>query len=106
MLSAQDPLKEDPFVCVAHLNSLTGVVPDVEALQGDRLEIRASLWLRQSRICLKCRRPGLSPWIRKIPWRRAWQFTPIFLLEESPGQRSLEGYSPEGHKGSDTTEMT
>ena len=106
MLSAQDPLKEGPLVCVAHHNSLTGVVPDVEALQGDRPEIRASLWLRQSRIRLKCRRPGLNLWIRKIPWRRAWQLIPVFLLGESHGQRSLAGYSPEGHKESDTTEMT
>ena len=30
----------------------------------------------------------------KIPWRRTWQFTPLFLPGETPGQRSLEGYSP------------
>ena len=40
------------------------------------------------------------------PWRRAWQPTPVFLPEESPGQRSLAGYSPWGHKESDTTEHT
>jgi len=33
------------------------------------------------------------PYIRKIPWRRAWQPTPISCLE-SPRQRSLAGYSP------------
>ena len=42
----------------------------------------------------------------KIPWRRAWQPTPVFLPEESHGQRSLEGYSPQGHKESYMTEET
>ena len=39
-------------------------------------------------------------WVRKIPWRRKWQSTPAFLPGESPGQRSLVGYSPCGHKES------
>ena len=57
----------------------------------------------------QCRRPKrcrFHPWVGKIPWRRAWQTTPVFLPEESCGQRSLAGYSPEGHKESDTTEVT
>ena len=33
-------------------------------------------------------------WVRKIPWRRAWKSTPVILLGESHGQRSLVGYSP------------
>jgi len=40
------------------------------------------------------------------PWRRAWQPTPVFLPEESHGQRSLAGCSPWGHKELDTTEAT
>ena len=51
-------------------------------------------WLRQLSICLQYRRPGFHPWVRKIPWRREWQPTPVFLLGESHGQRSLVGYSP------------
>ena len=43
---------------------------------------------------------GLIPWIRKIPWRRTWQPTPVFLSGKSHGQRSLTGYSPWGHKES------
>ena len=35
-----------------------------------------------------------EPWVEKIPWRRAWQHTPVFLPGESHGQRSLVGYSP------------
>ena len=50
------------------------------------------------------KRHGFNPWVRKIPWRRAWQPTPVFLPGESHGQRSLVGYSPRGHKGLDTTE--
>ena len=49
---------------------------------------------------------GLHPWVVKIPWRRAWQPTPVFLPAESHGQRSLVGYSPWGHRESDTTEAT
>ena len=35
-----------------------------------------------------------EPWVREIPWRRAWQPTPVFLPGEPHGQRSLGGYSP------------
>ena len=35
-----------------------------------------------------------DPWVRKIPWRRAWQPTPVFLPGESHGWKSLAGYSP------------
>ena len=47
---------------------------------------------------------GSDPWVWKIPWRRKWHPTPAFLPEKSHGQRSLMGYSPKGHKESDTTE--
>ena len=47
-----------------------------------------------------------DPWVRKIAWRRAWQPTPVFLPRGPHGQRSLVGYSPWGHKQSDTTEAT
>ena len=45
-----------------------------------------------------------DPWVGKIPWRRAWQPTPVLLPGESHGQKSLVGYSPWGRKESDTTE--
>ena len=47
--------------------------------------------------------PGFDPWVRKIPWRRKWQPTSVFLPGESHGQRSLVGYSPWGHKELDMT---
>ena len=49
------------------------------------------------------RRHGFDPWSRKIPWRRKWQPTPIFLPGEFQGQRNLAVYSPWGCKESDTT---
>ena len=49
---------------------------------------------------------GVDPWVRKTPWRRAWQPTPVFLPGESPGQCNLGGYSSEGSKESDMTEVT
>ena len=49
-------------------------------------------------------RQGFDPWVRKIPWSRKWQSTPVFLSGESHGQRSLAGYSPWGHKEWDTAE--
>ena len=49
---------------------------------------------------------GLIPGLGRFPWRKAWQPTPVFLPRESHGQRSLVGYSPQGHKESDTIEVT
>ena len=45
----------------------------------------------------------VDPWIGKIPWRRKWQPSPVFLPGKSHGERSLAGYSPWGHKEWDTT---
>ena len=45
-------------------------------------------------------------WAGKIPCRRAWLTTSVFLLRESHGQRSLGGYMPMGHKEADRTEAT
>ena len=65
----------------------------------------ASLVARRVRICLQCGRPGFDLWVEKIPWRRKWQPTPVFLPTEFHGQRILAGYSPWGCKESDTTEQ-
>ena len=51
------------------------------------------------------RRPRFDPWVLKIPWRREWQPTPVFLPRDFHGQRNLADYSPWGCKGSDTTEQ-
>ena len=49
--------------------------------------------------------PGFYPWAGNIPWRRQWLPIPVFLPGEFRGQRSVVGYSPWGHKESDTTEQ-
>ena len=61
------------------------------------------LWIKWKRACLQWRRPRFDPWIRKVPWRKEWTLTPVFLPGEFHGHRSLVGYSPWGCKESDTT---
>ena len=48
-------------------------------------------WLRWWIICLQCKRPRFDPWVRKIPWRREWLPTQVFLSGEFCGQRTLAG---------------
>ena len=61
-------------------------------------------WLSGKGSACQCRRHKFNPWVRKIPWRRKWQPTPVFLPGEFHGQWSLVGYSPWGQKELDTTE--
>ena len=60
-------------------------------------------WLRIHRQFRSHKRLGLDPWVGKIPRRRSWQPSPVFLPGGSHGQRSLAGYSSWGHKESDRT---
>ena len=55
--------------------------------------------------CLQCGRLGFDPRVGKIPWRRKWQPTPVFLPGKSHRQRSLVAYSPRGRKELDMTEQ-
>ena len=48
---------------------------------------------------------GFHPWVGKIPWRRAWQHTQVFLPRESHGQRRLVDYNSWGHRESNTPEQ-
>ena len=54
--------------------------------------------------CRKCRRHGFNPWIEKIPWRRAWQPTPVFWPRESHGPKNGASCRPWGCKELDMTE--
>ena len=54
----------------------------------------------------RVKRVGFDPWFGKIPWCRKSQPTSLFLPGIFHGQRSLAGYSPWGHKESDTTNHT
>ena len=42
--------------------------------------------------CRRQKRRQFDPWVRKIPWRKAWQPTPVFLPGEFHGQRTLTDY--------------
>ena len=55
---------------------------------------RLAWWLAGKGLACQFRRRGFSPWVRKIPWRKKWQRTPVFLPGKSHGQRSLVGYGP------------
>ena len=52
----------------------------------------------------QCKKCGFDPWLKKIPWRREWLSTPVFLPGKFHGQRSLVSYSPWGGKESDAIE--
>ena len=61
-------------------------------------------WLSSKEPAYQCRRCGFNSWVRKMPWRKKRQPTPVFLLGKSHGQRNLVGYSPWVCKESDMTE--
>ena len=61
-------------------------------------------WLSDKESTCQCRRLRFDPWVGKIPWRRKWQPTSVFLPGKSHGERNLVGYSPWAHKKSDTIE--
>ena len=64
-------------------------------------------WLRGEEFtcyCRVCGRHRFDPWGGRIPWRRKWQPTPVFLPGKSHGQRGLAGCRPQGFKELDTAE--
>ena len=61
-------------------------------------------WLSGKEPACQCRRQEFDSWMGKIPWRRKWKPTPVFLPRKSHGQSSLVGYSPWSPKELDTTE--
>ena len=61
-------------------------------------------WLSGRESASQCRRWGFDSWVRKIPWRRKWQPSAVFLAGKSDGQRRLVGYSPWCCKELDITE--
>ena len=61
-------------------------------------KLRLPRWLSDKESACQCKRHRFDPWVRKIPWRRKWQSTLVFLPGKSHGQRSLVGYSPWGRK--------
>ena len=65
-------------------------------------EIGLPRWCSSKECPCQCRRHRVDPWVGKIPWRRKWQPTPVFLPGKLDGQRSLAGSSP--HQELDMTE--
>ena len=65
-----------------------------KAYSSDRLP----WWFSGKEYTCQCRRCSSEPWVRKIPWRRKCQPTPVFLAGKSHGQRRLAGYSPRVYK--------
>ena len=61
-------------------------------------------WFSGKESTCQCKRCRFNLWVRKIPWKRKWQCTPVFLSGKFHGHRSLMGYSPRGGKESDMTE--
>ena len=60
--------------------------------------LELSWWLRDKESTCNARDTGSDPRVRKIPWKKEWQPTPVSLPGGSHGQRSLVGYSPRSHK--------
>ena len=56
--------------------------------------------------CRRLKRHGFYLWVRKIPWQRAWQPTPVFLPGGTNRQKGLVGYSPQGRQELDMIEVT
>ena len=76
----------------------TSVLQDpLEKGQATNPSILGLPWrLRWQRIHLQCRRPRFDPWVGKMPRKRAWQRTPIFLPEESPRTEEPGGLQSTG----------
>ena len=80
------------WVAISFSNAWTALLKTIKitkSKEGLRNYHRLPWWLRRWRICLPCRRPRFDPWFGKIPWRRKWLSTPIFLPRKSHGQRKL-----------------
>ena len=86
----------------------------IEGVLGGTVDkTEASRWRsgkkKKKKICLPIQETQemlVRSWVGKIPWRRKWQPTPVFLPGESQGQRSLVGCRLWGHTESDMTEVT
>ena len=71
---------------------------------GDRKGLPGGSVIKNPPVMQEMKGTEFDPWVGKIPWRRAWQTTPVFLPGESHGPRSLAGYSPWGCKELNVTE--
>ena len=79
--------------------------------QGSSGELPDGRWRTGKESAYQCKRHKrcwFDLWVRKSPWSRKWQSTPVFLPRDFHGQRKLVGHSLQSHKESDngwTTEL-
>ena len=103
-------VKDFPGGSLAKTLHSQGRGPGLIPCQGSRSHMSwLPRWLRGKESACQCkrhRRCRFEPWVRKVPWRRKWQPTLVFLPVKSHGPRSLVGYSPWGCKESNTTKAT
>ena len=89
----------DPLDCSTPGLTVFHYLPEFAQIQEISTEFVFPWWPNDKECTCQCRRPRFDTWVGKIPWRRKWQPTPVFLPGKSHGQRSLVGYGPQrvGH---------
>ena len=95
----------EPGSSALQADALPSKPPGRTRSQFSKQSSQASLVAQMVHNLPAMRRPGLDPWVRKIPWRREWQPNPVFLHGQFHGQSRLAGYCPWGHKELGTTEL-
>ena len=86
--------------------SIPKKLPDGQAFQMALAIKKKKKKKKPSCQCRRHKTPKFDPWIGKVPWRKAWQHTPVFLPGEFHGQKRLTGYSPWGLKEMAANEPT
>ena len=92
-------IKEKEYLCLLICNEIKEEYAEIWASQ-------VALVVKNSPTNAGNMRCEFDPWVWKIPWRRAWPPSPVFLPGESHWQKSLVGYSPQGCIVLDTAEVT
>ena len=72
---------------------LSSIKLDQEVFYIDKDSHRLPRWLSGKEPASQCQRCGFDPWVRKIPWRRKWKLTAVFLPRKFHRQRNLVGYT-------------
>ena len=77
-------------MCCVNIHTHTDTHTDTHTHTHTHTHMGLPRWLsgKESTCNISRRRCGFDPWVRKIPWRRAWQPTPVFLPRESQRQRT------------------
>ena len=73
--------------------SWTGLSTELNWTDRRKRLFQVAQWVKNLSAMNESRRCEFNPWVSKIPWRKAWQSTPVFLPGKTHGQRSLAAYS-------------